>query len=131
MSSSAGTDGRHSSIWLSGPTSGFWLWYATLGGIGLWIAHLVSLAALADWSCGRPPVSWTMDAITIILAAATVAAGWLSVALVRERRAHHESDPDLAGRLLFLGLFGVLTESTSLLLIVWEGTYVPLLDACR
>jgi hypothetical protein len=117
--------------WSSGPTRGFWFWYAVLGGIVLWAIHVTALSSLAATSCTHPTATWAMHALTVVLAAATIAAGWMCVMLIRGRGDHSEADPDVDGRLRFMALFGLLTQATSLMLIVWEGTYVPFLDACR
>ena len=41
-----------------------------------------------------------------------------------------EEDSGPSGRWLFLGWFGALTGATSLLLIVYEGTWVPFITTC-
>ena len=117
--------------WSDGPTHGFWLWYATLGGIALWMIHLVALAALADLACEHPATEWVMHGLTVGLAGASLAAAWMSWALVRGRRSHASDRGDLDGRLRFMGLFGLLVALNSVALIVWEGLYVPVIDACR
>ena len=117
-------------MWSSGPTHGFWLWYASLAGIVLWLAHLIALAALVEFSCSHPAAEWVMHGLTVALAAATGVAGWMSLALVRGRPDRRSDAGDLDGRLRFMGLFGLLTEITSFVLIVWEGAYVPFVDAC-
>jgi hypothetical protein len=117
--------------WSSGPTRGFWLWYAVLSGIALWMLHVTALSALAGTSCTHSAATWAMHALTLVLGAATIAGGWMCVMMIRGRDDHSEADPDLDGRLRFMGLFGLLTQAISLTLIIWEGTYVPFVDACR
>jgi hypothetical protein len=56
---------------------------------------------------------------------------WWSWVMVRAAGPAGEADPDPRGRERFLGIFGLATGAISLLLIVWEGSYVLLLDACR
>ena len=117
--------------WSSGPTRGFWLWFALLAGIVLWLAHLTALAALAGPSCTHPAAEWSMHGLTVGLAAATALAGWMCLRMVSGRSDADAADGGLDGRLRFLGLFGLLTQVISILLIVWEGTYVPFIDACH
>lgn len=116
--------------WTTGPTHGFWFWYAMISGIALWMVHLTALSALSRLACTHPRTVWAMHAITITLAGATAFAAWLSFRLVRGHRHDSEDSPDLFGRLRFMGLFGLLTELISLILIVWEGLYVPFVHAC-
>lgn len=122
-------DATGTGIW-SAPSHGYRLWYAVLAGIGLWMVHLTSLAALVNLTCDRPGVAVAMDAITVILALGTGLALWWSIALVRATAGTVDDDPGLLGRLRFMGAFGALTEAISLILIVWEGIYVHLLSAC-
>lgn len=127
---SAGASPERTPRWVSGPTHGFLLWYSSVAGIVLWIVHLVALAALVETSCTHRAAEWAMYALTVLLAGATIAAGGLGYLLVRGRSETSADDPDLDGRLRFMGLFGLLTSVISFVLIVWEGAYVPFIDAC-
>ena len=54
-----------------------------------------------------------------------------SWAMVRDAGPVDEASPEAKGRERFLGVFGLATGAISLLLILWEGSYVLLIDACR
>ncbi len=108
---------------------GLLVWGAALAGIGLWMVHIVALSSLVEVACGRPWLTWVVHGITLGTGGATALATWWCWELART------GDPDelagsRAGRQRFVGLFGFLTGATSLLLILWEGSYVLFLDAC-
>lgn len=109
---------------------GFRFWYAAVAGIGWWMVHLSTIAALARLRCSHPDVTWVMHGITVVLALLTAQATWWSLALLRENIDADETGRDAPAREYFLGLFGLLIGAVSVLLIVWEGAYVPFLRAC-
>ncbi len=69
---------------LSAPTGGLRRWYAVLAGIGLWMVHIVALAALATSSCHSTASLWSMHLITLVTAVGTVVAMIWSWAMVRD-----------------------------------------------
>jgi len=115
---------------LSAPRRGWRLWYAMTSGIVWWLVHVTSLAALAEVRCGRAAVEWTIHGLTVFTGAATLVAIAWSASLIR---AYHDDAASATegGRLRFCGLFGLAVSTTSLVLIAWEGLYVPFVDACR
>ncbi|MGH9135502.1 MAG: hypothetical protein ACRD0G_00465 [Acidimicrobiales bacterium] len=115
---------------LSAPTHGLRLWFAVSGGVWLWLVHLTALSALVNLACRHPAVEWALHGATALLGAATVLAGWWCVAILRLAGTGDDEEPDLHGRLRFIALFGLITEVTSLLLILAEGAYVPWIDPC-
>lgn len=104
-------------------------WAGALVGIGAWNVHIVALASLVQLTCERPAVEWVLHVLTAVTAAVTLLGMWWCLELVRASR-----DPEAAGtrggRRAFLGLFGLMMGAFSVLLILWEGSYVLFLDAC-
>jgi hypothetical protein len=115
---------------LSAPRHGFRLWFAVFSGIFHWMVHICACAAIAPYTCQHPWAEWVIDAITGVTAAATIVAMYWSWALVRVAQDASQEQSDLDGRSLFLGMFGLLTGGISLVLIIWEGLYVPFLSGC-
>lgn len=106
------------------PGAGTGLWVAALGGIPLWLIHLVALASLVPVVCRRPAVEWVMHGLTAGLGALTA---WAMVVCLLVGW----GDRDQVGpQRRFVGRFGLLIAGTNLLLIVAEGIYVPFLDSC-
>jgi hypothetical protein len=115
---------------LAPPTRGFRLWYAVLGGIGWWMVHILGIAGLARARCLHPSIVWAMHGLTVgTVALTTIAVIW-SAGVWRHSNGGPEEGAEPSGRLLFLGRFGVLVGAVSILLIVWEGAYVPWLRGC-
>ncbi|TML41700.1 MAG: hypothetical protein E6G27_06305 [Actinobacteria bacterium] len=108
------------------------LWVAVLGGIVFWLVHLTAEAALVGPACHHRDVRWVMHAVTAATGAATVIAMAACFRIVLRARGADGGDdsPTVAGRTLFLGLFGLLTGAISLALIVLEGAYVVFLNPC-
>ena len=104
-------------------------WTGALVGIAAWTLHIVALSSLVDLTCRRPELEWVLHALTAATAGVTLLGMWWCLALVRASR-----DVDNAGtrggRRKFLGLFGLMMGGFSVLLIVWEGSYVLFLDPC-
>ena len=77
-----------------------------------------------------------MHAITLVTAAGTALA-WCGAPVVADRspsrrgRSATTAPRSRRDRERFLGLFGLAVGAISLLLIVWEGSYVLVIDACR
>ena len=111
------------------PIRGVRRWYAVLAGIGWWMVHLVAEAALVPASCAHPDVRWVMHATTVITALGTGLAIWWSAKMLAGGTGSGEPD-DAANRQRFLGLFGLAVGIVSLLLILWEGSYVVVLSSC-
>jgi hypothetical protein len=103
--------------------SGFVLWFAVLGGIGAWLVHLIAEASLVELGRSHPSVAWTMRGLTGGLAIVTAIAIWLSWRIWTGARADEE-DGTPAGRTAFLGLLGLITGITNLVLILAEDAYV-------
>ena len=112
------------------PDHGLRLWYSQVSGIVWWTVHINALAALTPLVCANPSAIWAMHAVTLATAAATALALWWSWELVRSAGGTLDSIGAPAGRRRFLGLFGLAISGISLLLILWEGAYVGLLDPC-
>jgi len=113
----------------SPPMHGFRRWYAVLGGIGWWLVHETSLASLARATCLHPRLVWVLHSITLVTAVGTVLAMYWCVRMVVAA----PDEPDGSGEAnweRFLGLFGLATGAISLLLIIWEGSYVLAFNAC-
>lgn len=109
---------------------GLRLWYAVFGGIVAWMTHLVFLASFARYACTTHRM-WVSHLVTGSTALATVGAMVLAYAY---ERAGANADPDadsVAGRLRFLGQFGLLVGAANLALILLEGSYVVFIPSCR
>ncbi len=124
------TTERAAPVAFAPPGHGFRLWFSVVGGIVIWMVHISAIASLAGISCAHPNVNWVMDAVSVGLGLLTIVAMLGCAALLRD----HDDAPDLArdepSRLRFLAVFGLWTGGFSLLLIVWEGIYVPFLRTC-
>ncbi|HSH23625.1 MAG TPA: hypothetical protein VK975_06155 [Acidimicrobiales bacterium] len=109
--------------------AGIRAWFGVLVGIAAWTVHIVTLSSLVEFTCERPEVEVVLHVLTAATTGVTLLGMWWCLALVRGSR-----DPDAAGtrggRLLFLGLFGLMMGAFSVLLILWEGSYVLFLDPC-
>jgi hypothetical protein len=103
-------------------------WAGALVGIVAWTVHIVSLASLVDLICRQPSLEWVLHLITGATAGVTLLGLWWCLALVRGGAS--DAAGDRPGRLRFLGLFGLILSGFSLLLILWEGSYVLFLDPC-
>ncbi|MDP9019644.1 MAG: hypothetical protein M3N25_02385 [Actinomycetota bacterium] len=104
-------------------------WTGALVGIVAWMVHITAVASLVELTCERPAVEWALHLATAATAGVTLLGMWWCLDLVRGSR-----DPDAAGtrggRRMFLGLFGLMMGGFSVLLILWEGSYVLFLDPC-
>jgi hypothetical protein len=104
-------------------------WAGALVGIGAWTVHIVALASLVELTCERPATEWVIHLLTAVTAGVTLLGMWWCLELLRASR-----DPEGAGtrggRRAFLGLFGLMMGAFSVLLILWEGSYVLFLDPC-
>lgn len=115
---------------LATPTHGVKLWTTVVGGIGWWMLHIFAESALAKLSCGRVWAMWLINGITAGLAAATLLGVIWSIALIRDHPDARDQGGDVSSRRHFLGVFGLVVGGFSLLLIVWEGVYVAVLNPC-
>ncbi len=101
-------------------------WGAVVLPIGAWAAHLVALAALTNQACGHRSVVWVMHGLTIGLALFCLVCALIGV--------HFARRPATAvgnGAFRFLGVLAAILSVVNLLLIVWEGAYVPFLQKCH
>jgi hypothetical protein len=106
------------------------LWFAVLGGVVAWSAHLLVGWGLEEIACS--PVSagpevlgvsltvW-IGALTVVLGAVTVAAGLLAWRFWRLEG---------AGRAGFMARFGLAANALFLLMIVYGGLSLLLLRPC-
>jgi hypothetical protein len=99
------------------------VWYAALGGAGVWIVHLVFVASIEHWTFLHARYGWTLHAATAVCALATIVAIWLAWRLHIAARGSDPSGADDAGQLLFLAQLGLLVGAISLALILVEGSY--------
>jgi hypothetical protein len=135
---SAETARRSHSI-VSAIKSGVTVWYAVLGGIGMWTIHLLVLTSVVQFTCNAGGYEWIMHVTTLVTLAMTAVAMALSLRLVRRGR---EAEADGGGgggngsgnggeRTMFLGQLGLLIGGVNFLLIALEGLYAVLLEARR
>ena len=94
-------------------------WFAVMGGIGAWMAHLIAESSLADYSCAHN-ATWVMHAVTAVCLVVALAALLVSLRLTRV-----PSRP-----WMFVGWLGVISSLVNVLLIVFEGSYVAVVH-CR
>jgi hypothetical protein len=108
------------------------LWFALVGGLAAWIAHVGIEITLAAVSHGRPNVIALMNAATVataLVAILSMVAGFAVVRSAGWRPGHDEAigASDVAttsARIYFLGWFAVAMGAINLVLIVAEGLYV-------
>jgi hypothetical protein len=94
---------------------------------GAWMIHLSAVASLVDLSRTSGWAVFAMDAVTVVTAlvcVVVIVAG--AVVLRRARRPEDDGSP--VGRSAFLALLAIILGATNLLLIVFEGSYVHLID---
>jgi hypothetical protein len=126
---------------------GLRVWFAVVGGIGAWMAHLIAMSALARRTC-LTGEDWVLHAITVGLAAVTIWAMVLAARLRTPAMAGRPGQAPAAGRqscggrsgatpgasetreLLFLGKVGLLIGAINLVLIVFEGSLVLWIPTC-
>jgi hypothetical protein len=108
------------------PAGGLRFWFAVLGGIVAWLAHLISLTSLVRYTCnvhGR--TEWVEHAVTAAAALITLTALGFCVQYLRANDSGADEGAGTPwGRTRFLATFGVLSNSVNLLLILAEGAYV-------
>lgn len=92
---------------------------ALLGGIALWMLHLVALMGLNGIACANGALG-SLYAVTAVTAVATAGCGWLGWRI----QAHRGDDPHVSAT-SFLGWVAVAMNGASLLLILFES--IPLL----
>lgn len=109
---------------------GFVLWFCATAGIWIWTAHAVSSSVLASAACDHHAAHWVQHVVTGVTAVATLAATVVCWRVARGAPVGVGPEPDEPTRLHFIGWFGVLVDATSLLLILWEGIYLPFLGNC-
>lgn len=101
-------------------------WTATVVPIIAWTVHLTGEAALVRYVCEHHNVEWTMHALTA--GTALVCVVCLAIGLSYARRPAGAAGN---GAFRFLGVLAASVAFVNLLLIVWEGSYVPFLPLCR
>jgi hypothetical protein len=104
-------------------------WAGALVGIAAWMAHITALASLVELTCERPALEGALHLVTAVTAGVTLVGMWWCWALVRQAE-DHDATGSRGGRLRFLGLFGLIMGGFSVVLILWEGSYVLFLDPC-
>jgi hypothetical protein len=111
-----------------GPTrDGVVLLLASGISIAAWMTHLVSLASLVDLSERHAGVVWVMHGLTAVTALTCI--GVIALGAGHARRAHaSETEGSPVGRTAFLAWMAIIAGSVNLLLILYEGSYVVLLD---
>ena len=106
--------------------SALMLWLVSLSGIAFWTVHVLAEVSLVPYSRHHHWVVWWMHGLTVLLAAATLAALLMSRRIATRARATEVHDSP-AGRTAFLGWFGVFNNAANLVLIVLEGIYIAVL----
>ena len=110
----------------SGPV----LWFATFGSIVTWVIHLGAEASLVPLREAHSSVIWVMHGLTIALAL-TVLVGMRISWSYAHIGGDDESLPTQAGRTVFLGWLVLVIGALDLLLIVYEGLLIALIDKGR
>jgi hypothetical protein len=95
--------------------------------VGAWMIHLSAVASLVELSRTSGWAVAAMDALTVATAAVCVAV-IVAGAVVLRRCRRPEDDGSPVGRSAFLALLAVILGAANLLLIVFEGSYVHLID---
>lgn len=119
----------------TGP-GGVHIWFAAVGGIGIWMAHLIAVASLARIACtGSGIATWWNYGITVVATALTLYAMALSEGLRRRGRAGGDGSPSTLGaegfaNLDFIGRFGLYVGAANVLLILFEGSMAVWLSPC-
>jgi hypothetical protein len=109
---------------------GLRLWYAVTAGVFWWAVHVWAFASMARLRCLHPNVTWVLHAITVVTALGTLLAMWWSWQLWREGQGVDDGEGNPLGLRNFLGMLGLLTGLTNLLLILWESGYVFFMPSC-
>ena len=100
---------------------------ACLVATAAWVVHLTALASLVELSRSSTAALWAMHGFTVAMAAVCV--GVIVLGRRTGRRCTVPEDHGTpAGRTAFLGWLAVVVGATNLLLIVFEGSYVVLID---
>jgi hypothetical protein len=100
---------------------------ATIASVAAWVIHITALASLVELSRRSGGAVVAMDVLTVATAAVCVA---VVACGVRVRRTCDRPEGDISpvGRTAFLALLAIILGATNLLLIVFEGSYVHLID---
>jgi hypothetical protein len=101
-------------------------WTATVVPIGAWIVHLTGEASLVRLACEHRGYEWVMHALTVGTALVCLACLAYGVSIARRPLEALGN-----GAFRFLGVLAASVAFVNLLLIVWEGSYVPFLPLCR
>lgn len=103
-------------------------WFAVFGGIGAWMVHLVAEASFTRFSCTES-ANWLLHGLTAAMVAVALLATGLSWRLAQSG-SDDDAEGSSAGTARFLGLFGVVTGVTNVVLILLEGSYVFFIRPC-
>jgi hypothetical protein len=98
-----------------------------IASVGAWMVHISALASLVELSRRSGGAVALMDALTVVTAAICVAVIILGIRALR-RCDRPEGDASPIGRTAFLALLAIILGATNLLLILFEGSYVHLID---
>jgi hypothetical protein len=105
------------------------MWAIALAGIGLWMVHITAVSGLAKFACNEKGSLWWLHVATVVTAVPTILSMRVCWNLIRHSE-DDESEGTLAGNHTFLGVFGIITGGFSLLLILFEGSYIFFLSPC-
>jgi hypothetical protein len=104
------------------PDRGFLVWFALTAGIVAWVVHLVAFAAIVEFihDHGYFWLFYIGNGSALVV---TLLALWLSWQMATSTDESEESGTP-AGRIRFLGEFGLLVNAINLMLILLEGSYI-------
>jgi hypothetical protein len=108
------------------------LWFGVAGPPAAWTLHLLLGYGYEEAACsnrgGLDVVEPLIVALTVVLAAATLAAGAAGYVSWRATRRGDLDDP--RGRVAFMGFSGVVASALFLAIIVFGGVQLVVLDPC-
>jgi hypothetical protein len=117
--------------WVPGATStrtAVTLVLATSLTVGAWLIHLSALASLVEESRHSTTALVAMNLITLVTALICAAVIGLGAWHLHLLGSTSEAEGSPAGRTAFLAWLAVVLGATNLLLILFEGSYVFLID---
>jgi hypothetical protein len=96
--------------------------------VAAWLIHLSALASLAGEARHSTPALVAMNLITVVTGLVCAAVIGLGAWHVHLLGSTGEGEGSPAGRTVFLAWLAVILGATNLLLILFEGSYVFLID---